>query len=504
MTKKRRNLIVLVLGMVITKSFAFVQNLALSYAYGTSLISDAFILVLTLPNTVFGSISASLGQCYVPVYCNNKGQEKFCLSAYNMSLITSFSIIGLLVSCILFFFAEPVANLLAFGFSNESKDIVVDLIKIVAWSSTFVFYVGILQGYFQSKGHFFILAFISLPISIGIIVAIYMSFTGGTIALGVGVLLTYCFQAIILFSIAMVIGFKLSISRIKTVTPYLKKTIRMLLPLFLSSIIIDLNAMVDKSFATSIGVGMVSGMDYGYKVVGIAYAIIANPILTIEFPNISKLYSSKGVEKGNDYTKNLLFNMSIIYIFLLSFLFIFSREIVEVIFMRGNFDINSLNITSNSLALYSISILPMVFRNILDKVFIANMDTKTPLFNTLITVVMNIIGDIILSILWGYQGLIIATILSFAFSCFYLFKKIIQKYAFKFFKNDLKNFCVLFIIDLFVLIFFITIRHALFGNQELNTSAMILVLFLIFVFAALIYYFALLKSGLISKWSLKS
>ena len=65
--KTRVTIIIMVLTIV-SKFFGFARELVLSYVYGTSNISDAYILSITIPMIIFGFVGMGLMSSFVPIY----------------------------------------------------------------------------------------------------------------------------------------------------------------------------------------------------------------------------------------------------------------------------------------------------------------------------------------------------------------------------------------------------------------------------------------------------
>lgn len=102
-------------------------------------------------------------------------------------------------------------------------------------------------------------------------------------------------------------------------------------------------------------------------------------------------------------------------------IFVFSKEIIILLFGRGTFDSEAIEITSNALVFYSIGTVSFGLREVLSRTFYALKDTKTPMINASIGLVINIILNIILSQYMGIGGLALATSISPVFTTTLLF-----------------------------------------------------------------------------------
>lgn len=94
---------------------------------------------------------------------------------------------------------------------------------------------------------------------------------------------------------------------------------------------------------------------------------------------------------------------------------IFSNQVIKLLFGRGAFDIQAINLTSTALFFYSIGMNGIGLRQVLSKTFYSLQDTKTPMVNSTIGIAVNIILNIILSRFMGIGGLALATSISAIF-----------------------------------------------------------------------------------------
>jgi putative peptidoglycan lipid II flippase len=83
-----------------------------------------------------------------------------------------------------------------------------------------------------------------------------------------------------------------------------------------------------------------------------------------------------------------------------------------MIYMRGNFNLDSVKLTASVLMFYLIGVLGFGFRDFMNRTFHSLQDTKTPFKVACLVVVLNIILNIILRKLMGARGLALATSIS--------------------------------------------------------------------------------------------
>jgi putative peptidoglycan lipid II flippase len=106
---------------------------------------------------------------------------------------------------------------------------------------------------------------------------------------------------------------------------------------------------------------------------------------------------------------------------------IFSKEIVALLFGRGAFTAEAIDMTANALFYYSLGMIAFGLRDILSRAFYALQDTKTPMINATIGVAINIILNIVLSRFLGIGGLAFATSIAGVVSAILMFVTLRKK-----------------------------------------------------------------------------
>ena len=193
---------------------------------------------------------------------------------------------------------------------------------------------------------------------------------------------------------------------------YLIKMMTLLAPILIGVAVNQVNSAVDNSMATNFGVGCVSAISYAGKLNSFIMGIFTVSLTSVIYPKLSELL----VDKNKDgfvsiITKSI--NLVIIFILPVSAgAIILSSPIVSILFEKGRFDSHATYMTALALSGYSVGMIAYSLRDILGKIFYSLKDTKIPMINGIVAVVLNIIMDIYFSKVFGYAGLTLATSIS--------------------------------------------------------------------------------------------
>ncbi len=178
---------------------------------------------------------------------------------------------------------------------------------------------------------------------------------------------------------------------------------------------------MDRTIASSVAVGGISALNYAGRLNLFIQGLFVSSIITVIYPMISA-YAAKQDFKAIKKSLRDSINMIMLFVFpLMVGSMVFSTEIVSLLFGRGAFGLEAIQMTSTALFYYSLGMLAFGLREIVSRVFYAWQDTKTPMINAALGMVLNIILNIILSRYMGIGGLALATSISAIFTTILLF-----------------------------------------------------------------------------------
>ena len=110
---------------------------------------------------------------------------------------------------------------------------------------------------------------------------------------------------------------------------------------------------------------------------------------------IYPMYAEAAVKKDMaSLNSRINLTLSVYTYFLLPLMgeiFILKRELMELAFGRGAFDQNAVDLTASLLGCYSIGIVFFALRETITKVFFSLEDTKTPVLNSCVGLILNIV-----------------------------------------------------------------------------------------------------------------
>lgn len=435
---------VLILVTIASKILGLVREGILAYEYGTSYITDAYSIAITVPSTLFAIIMTGVSESYIPVYMQINDEE--LRKKFTNNIITIMVIISTIILILGLLFIKPISFILAPGFPNEYRNILIQFIAIILFSLPISAFYEIYIGYLRSREHFIIVNVTKDIINnILIIFTIFLAanFTDGLLASGYVIVSFICLIIIILFTYIKTSYRYKFVFDIKE--PNLRKIIVIGIPLGLSFFANHINALIDKLLASLCGEGVISSLAYANKIELLFYTVSIYVFITVSFPRMSKAFAENDYKKGGGYVRTGVMMTNYLGIPVTMFLMIFSKEVVSLIFERGEFGKESTLITSQCLVFYSIGIIFYCYREIFSRALVACNRQRKIMKNTLLAIAFNIIFSTIT--VWNLQhiGLALGTSLAGVIASWFMYKDVKKNNIFQVSKYDVKELAIVFI-----------------------------------------------------------
>ncbi|HOM02487.1 MAG TPA: murein biosynthesis integral membrane protein MurJ [Acetivibrio sp.] len=400
--------IVLVIITIASKFFGFFREITLSYFYGVSSESDAYITALTIPSVIFAFVGAGLATTFIPIHnsvLTEKGTN--AANAFTSKVVNIITGISTAIIFLIFIFTKEIVRLFAYGFDNETMSLAVQFTRIISLSIYFIGIGYVFKSLLQIKNNFVIPAIVGFPYNFIVIISIIASTNWDILILPLGTFIAMSLETIFLFPSIIKSGYKHRLDF--KIDDDIKKMFFLSIPVILGTSVNQVNKLVDRTLASQISVGGISALNYASRLNNFVQGVFVVSVVAVMYPAISKLAAENNIKELKKVLSESIIGVTLLLVPLTVGAMIFSREIVVLLFGRGAFDQTAIDMTSVSLFYYSIGMPAFGIRDVLARVFYSVKDTKTPTINAGIGMALNIILNIILSQYLGIGGLALAT-----------------------------------------------------------------------------------------------
>jgi len=181
------------------------------------------------------------------------------------------------------------------------------------------------------------------------------------------------------------------------------------LPIMGGALLSNLNMFVDKFLASSMETGSISYINYASRLTNIFDSVLIVGLGVIILPLLSESRVNNDFIKFKRDASQVIKLLNIILFPIMILCMMLSNQIIEVIYMRGEFGADAAEVVAIIFFYYAPQILLLPMQATLAKIFHALEDTKTPFYINAISVGINIILSIIFSFILGIKGIAIAT-----------------------------------------------------------------------------------------------
>ncbi len=387
---------------------------------------DAFILAFKLPNMLRDMVGeGALNAAFVPVFSKTlekDGEEDF------RELVSAAMSTMLLVLLVLTVLGSVFAPVLLSGLnalqpvtggrilSAEDLELITTLAR---WTFPYLFFIGMAvfaMGPLYTVRHYATPSWSPALLNVALIVsclALRNVFPDPAYALLFGVWLGGVAQLTVLY---IALGRRTGVWRpnFKLTHPGVWSIYALMGPVLLGQAAGEVNKLVDVLFARSLGEGIVSAFYFANRLIQLPLAMFGFAVAVAVLPMLSQAAAHNRV---NEIRETLMtgFRQSFFLVCpsLLGLLF-FGEPIIRLLFERGDWTPLETALTARALMIYSFGLLAFAWIKVGVTGFFCVGDTKTPVIVASASMILNILLNIAFVRPLGYQGLALATVISYS------------------------------------------------------------------------------------------
>jgi len=403
---------------IISRLLGFVRDILIANFLGAGMQADVFFVAFRFPN-LFRRLFAegAFSAAFVPIFSDlweKEGRRR----AHDFA-DHAFTILALILICFLIIveiFMPWAIYLIAPGFDKipGKVELAIELSRITFPYLLFISLVSLQSGVLNSLGKFAAAAAVPVILNITIIVTL-IGFTSKGVnpgyVLSWAISIAGIIQFLWLFYYCQKEGLPIWFKK-----PRLSSKIKLLgkraLPVVFGASLYQLNLLIGTILASFISDGAVSYLYYADRVTQLPLGVFGVSVGTALLPTLSRQLSAgdedaaiKSQNKGLEYSLLLTIPSTIALI-------IIPEPIIMVLFERGAFDHQATLATCNAMIAFALGLPAYVLIRVLAPGFFAREDTLTPVRVAGVSMVLNIILNILLMQKLGYVGIAMASSVS--------------------------------------------------------------------------------------------
>jgi len=351
-------------AVMLSRILGLVRDQCFAALFGAGRGMDAFVIAFRLPNLLRDLFAeGALSTAFVTTFSRKiavEGDRPAWGLASKVATLTA--VFMSVVSLLGIVFASPLVAFLASGFPLEKRELTVGLTQIMYPFILLVSLAALVMGMLNAKNRFAIPALASCFFNIGSIV-------GGV---GIGYLLDPKFgdRALTGLAIGTLIG---GLLQLVVQLPSLKsvgfrfrpdfqwrdkgvaEVLYLMAPAVIAASAVQVNVMVNGWFASHLGDGPVSWLNYSFRLVQLPLGVFGVAISTVTLPVISKSAALKDVTNFRSTLARALRLAFFLTIPSTIGLVVLARPIIRVLYERGHFSPHATLETASVLQYYTVA-----------------------------------------------------------------------------------------------------------------------------------------------------
>jgi len=406
----------LTVGMwtMLSRVLGFVRDAMILGYLGTGPLYEAYVVAFRLPN-MFRRFFAegAFNMAFVPMFSKklegDEDAEGFASEAFAglASVLIALTLIAMAAMPWLIY-------ALASGFAGQEKfDIAVDFGRITFPYILFISLAALMSGVLNAMGRFAAAAAAPVLLNVllvgGMAVAAVM---GGDIARTLIWMIPVAgiAQLALVWVAAKRAGFNIKL-QMPTLSPELRKLVRIAIPAAMAGGVVQINLLVGQQVASYYdkAVGWLFAADRLYQlplgVVGIAVGIVLLPDLSRRLKAGDTVGSKEAFSRAGEIALALTIPAAIALI-------VIPLPLVSVLFERGAATSDDSAAIAVAVAIYGLGLPAFVLQKILQPLYFAREDTRTPFYFAVVSMIINAVLAIGLAPIIGWIAPAIATTLA--------------------------------------------------------------------------------------------
>jgi putative peptidoglycan lipid II flippase len=409
-------------AIAISRALGLVREMVLAKYFGAGLHTDAFYIAYRIPNLLRDLFAeGSLSAAFLPTFTRRlsaDGKNSAWLLA-NRLINTLLILLGA-TTLIFFFGAKFLVYLQAASFADVpgKVELTAQMIRILSPFLLCVSLAAVFMGMLNAFGSFFLPAMASSVFNIccilaGIFLSPLMPRWGmePVVSMAVGALVGGFGQFAVMLPAARARGWRhqWTFRAPDFSDPDLRRIGKLMLPAVLGLSATQINIIVDSQLAAMYGDGPVSWLSYAFRLMQLPIGVFGVAIATVAAADASRFAALKDYAALGRTLSGALRLAACLTFPATVGLVIFRREIVQLLFQRGEFLPAHTVETAHVLLYYAFALFSYSAVKIMVPAFYALEDSKTPVRLSVLTVVVKIALNLLLMKPLGFLGLAAST-----------------------------------------------------------------------------------------------
>ncbi|MBU4292699.1 MAG: murein biosynthesis integral membrane protein MurJ [Actinobacteria bacterium] len=411
--------VIVIIITLLSKISGLARDQIMTGYFGISYDTDAYTWAFFIPNLFKILFAESLIiAAFIPIYSSYlKEKKKEEIRIFINSVTNIMVLFFIFISLVIFIFSPQIGILLS-KIANNLMDInkFVIMSRILSFSVLTLSISGLTTGILNSHNIFTIPSFAPFVLNImTILFVILLSHRLGIISIAIGTMVGSALQLIIQIPQLKVSKIKYSF-KIDFKNKAVREILSLMLPILLSLGAVQVNVSVDKFFALALGAGNTTALDIAWRVANLPFGVFSVAVITVLYPLISRQAATEDIKGIKESFSLGVREIGYIMLPAVTGLVILSHPIIKLLFEHNNFTPADTAKVATILIFQSVGLIFFGLLIILNRIFYAFKNVKTPLKVALVSILVNVFLDWLFIKFLNVAGVALSTSLVAAYN----------------------------------------------------------------------------------------
>jgi putative peptidoglycan lipid II flippase len=403
--------LVVLTGFMLSRLLGLVRNIVIAAHFGTGQQYDAYVAAIALPDLVFQVlVGGAVGSAFIPVFKRYQAEgEQAGAWHLTSSVINIFVLVAGGSALVLGILSRPIMDIWVAGEDAQFRDLVASLTRILLISPAIFAASTFCSSILNSYHRFAVAAMAPLLYNVAIILAaVFLSEPFGIYGLAVGAVLGASAHLLIQLPFCLRLGMRWR-PTVDLAHAGVHEVVRLFAPRVLGLGVVQLNQVLSGIvLASFLGAASIGYLNYAWQMMMMPLAL-AMAVGTAVFPTLSE---ESALHNSARFQQVFLLSLRLILFLTIPAsigLMVLGQPIIRLFFEHRQFGPESTAGTSYALVFYALGLAGHATVEIVDRVFYARHDTRTPVLVATSAVALNVVASLVLmQTPLGFGGLALA------------------------------------------------------------------------------------------------
>ncbi len=383
--------ILVVFGILCAKAAGFLRDVYFASEFSTGMEADIYLQIYGIASLLFTAVGSALSTLVIKNINKKQYSEGDNQNKYAASFLRFIAVLILGITIWLYIFSGKLVSFLLPGLGEAEHALALNIMHIMLPSFLFICIAYVMSGLLQNRRVFFTPSIMSLPYNVIVICVLALGIKDIR-TISIITTLGWFLHIVILLPDFFRKGYSFTLS-----AKGLGKTddfgaAAETFFIFVSGMMFQLCFLADKTLIVY-EEGGIASLSYASNLFITFSGVFVVAMSSVVFPAISQNFEHGEMDYVRELIRYILKLMLSIFVFYLIAVVFFGKDLIRIIYERGEFTAQSTLMVATPFIIYSFGIFGYLAQNILNKLFYIAGKYKLTVIGAVVVVVIKVLID---------------------------------------------------------------------------------------------------------------